>query len=242
MKSAMTSLTILFAVVSIMMLSTSCGATVKVAILADGSAGLSVEAGIPQAVAAKMASFREGADADTAPLFNPTTVRKAAAARGIVVVAAATPAKESFSGSFSAKDLSDIVAKDKALAASGLLTVTKDADGGSLSFRLDRGNAKHLPALFPGIDPYVLEALSPPAVEDAPITAAEYRSMLKSLFGSKAMPSIEASRVTVTVTVPVAIVKSSGGTATDKVFTASIDVIEALVLEKPVEFSVAWKR
>ncbi|MCX7024502.1 MAG: hypothetical protein NT080_07770 [Spirochaetes bacterium] len=222
-------------------ISASCGAAITVTVMPDGSAGIVVESEIPQTVAARMASFREGESAATAPLFNPAAVRKAAAERGVVVVAAAAPSAERFSGSFSVKDLSDLTARDKGLASSGLLTIAKVPGGGGLAFRLDRTNARFLPSLFPGIDPYVLEALSPPAVEDAPITVAEYRSMLKSLFGSKSMPAIDASRVFVSVAVPGSIVKSAGGISKDRVFSAEVNVVEALVLEKPVEFSVSWK-
>jgi hypothetical protein len=219
----------------------SCDASIKLTVKLDGSAGFSVDSAIPLAVANRMASFRDSSEAAAAPIFNPGLVRQEAGMRGIAVISAAAPTRETFSGSFAVRTLGDLDGKSASLAGSGLLTSRHDPSGGSIAFSLTRANAKYLPELFPGIDPYILEALSPPAIEDAPITKAEYRSMLESLFGSLAMPSIDNSAIKVSITVPGTILSSSGGTVAGFMFQTRIPVVEALVLEKPIEFFVAWK-
>ena len=217
----------------------SCNASISVKLFSDGSAGIKVDTAIPESVATKMASFRE--NEEDLPLFSTELVRLAASERKIKVDSLSTPSNEQLSGNFTVANLSDVIIHNKALSTSGLLEITQRKDGGTLRFHLDRENAKNLPLLFPGLDPYILEALSPPAVEEAPITVSEYRSMLKSLFGSKNMPAIDACKITITIAVSGKIIEGFGGNIENNLFFSEINVVEALVLERPVEFFISWK-
>jgi hypothetical protein len=219
----------------------SCGAAIRLKVQAGGSASLSVDAEIPEQVAKRMSSFRnKQADAGL-PLFDASIVAREASKRGVRTVKASSPDFRTLDAQFAVKDLKDLTGNDTTLRSSGLLTTERKEGIDTIRFGLNRDNAQYLPSLFPGIDPYILESLSPPAVEDSPITASEYRSMLESLFGSKAMPEIDAAGIDIVIEVPGRILASSGGTARANVFQARIPVVEALVLENPIAFSLSWR-
>ncbi len=128
------------------------------------------------------------------------------------------------------------------LKGSGLLTMSQGPLWSEFRFRLERGSAKALTSLFPGIDPYLMDALSPPALEEDPVTSAEYRTMLKAVFGEKAMPSMEGAVIQINVTAPGVVVDSGGGRLSGSTLTARIPLIQVLNLEKPIELWLRWKK
>jgi hypothetical protein len=221
-----------------------CSGDVSAALRADGGARVSVQAEVPSPLAAKFrklaqASSGEPADA-AAPLFDVEAVRSAAAQRPWMrIVSLSRPSPESVKAEFDVLGM-DRLAASKELAGTGFLTLSKGPGWAELRIRLDRGSAAAAAKLFPGIDPYLMEALSPPALEEDPVTAAEYRTMLKSVLGDKAMPAMEAAAVAVSLSAPGKVLESSGGSLENGVLKARIPIIDALVLEKPIEIRIRW--
>lgn len=220
----------------------SCAAGLSLAVNPDGSGTLAVDARIPDAAAARLRSFAAAGspDADAAaPLFDSGAVRRETALRGLAAVYAETPSPNRFLASFSFRSLADLAA-DPELAKAGILQVESKAGVSSLAFRLSRDNARYLPLLFPGLDPYILEALSPPALDPYPVTAGEYREMLQALLGTAALKELESAEIRVQVRAPGPVVRHAGGAVSDRTFTAILGLMDILVLEKPAEFSLAW--
>jgi hypothetical protein len=100
--------------------------------------------------------------------------------------------------------------------------------------------------LFPGLDPYLLEALQPPALFHNPVSTAEYRSMLGALMGRTAANALDATRLDLTLVLPGPIMESSGRTlrrGTDpRTATLAIAVVDAMVLETPIDIYLKWQQ
>ena len=73
------------------------------------------------------------------------------------------------------------------------------------------------------------------------MSAAEYRAMLKSVLGEKAMPAMDAAAIGISLTAPNTVLASEGGALEGQTLKARIPMLDALVLEKPVELRLRWK-
>jgi hypothetical protein len=231
------------AFVAATLLISSCSASVVSAIKADGGARITVQAEIPAPLAAKfrrLAAAGSPTSAAAGPLFDAAEIRSSLAARpGISLVDVSQPSPDSVRVELDARSLDDLAASAD-LKGSRILAITRGSLWTECRFTLDRGDAKAISALLPGIDPYLMDALSPPALEEDPVNLAEYKTMLKSVLGEKAMPSIEAAGIRFSVTAPGPVLASGGGSLTGSTLTATIPILEFLTLEKPVEIWMRW--
>ena len=221
----------------------SCSSTAGLAIRADRSAVLSVSVDFPAAVEARLRSL-SGAGASSGvprPLVDSSAVSAAALSRGMSVVESATPDARSYRGAFSIGNLEGFVSSDPDLAASGALTFARGPGWASLTVMVTRANAAAVVGLFPGIDEELLEALSPPALYDLPVTVAEYRSMLAALLGRAAAEAIDASAFSLSITVPGPIMRSEGGVASGRTLGFSMPALDAMTLEEDVRLFIQWK-
>ena len=226
----------------------SCSAKLDGSIRGDGSARIDFQTEIPSPIAAKLrrlsasASPARGAQVGAAaPLFDLKSIRASIAARpelGLIELSQPTP--ESVKGAIFVKSL-ERFAKSPDLADSGALSYATGPGWAELEIRLERGNSAALTALLPGVDPYLLDALSPPALEEEGVSAAEYRAMLKSVLGEKAMPAMDAAAIGISLTAPNTVLASEGGALEGQTLKARIPMLDALVLEKPVELRLRWK-
>jgi hypothetical protein len=226
------------------LLMAGCSGEVSAALRADGGARVSIQAEVPSVLAAKFRKLAQGAgdqavDA-SAPLFEADAIKKTAAERPWMRVASLSrPTAESIKAEFEVLGM-DKLAASKDLAGTGFLTLSKGSGWSELKIKLDRGSAAAAAKLFPGLDPYLMDALSPPALEEDPVTAAEYRTMLKSVLGEKAMPAMEAAAISVSLSAPGKVIESAGGSLAGGVLKAKIPIIDALVLERPIEIRLRW--
>ncbi len=230
------------AVLSLMILS-SCAAGLTLAVQPDGSGTLAVDARIPDTTAARLRSYASAPGATppaNSPLFDAAVIRREAGQRGLTSVSADTPSPNRFRGTFSFRSLESVAAAP-GLSETGALRVETKEGVTSVYVRLSRDNARALPLLFPGLDPYILEALSPPALDPYPVKASEYRAMLQALLGSASLEELESAEIRLQVRSPGPIVRHGGGSVSDRTFTAVLKLMDLLTLEKPIEFSVGWK-
>lgn len=218
----------------------SCNAAVDAGIRADGSARLGIAAEVPPVLGAKLRKL-SGA-APEAPLFDEAAVRSSAKGRpGLSVVSLAPTGNDGLKAEFAASSLKALAAEPE-LASSGLLTYSEGPGWAELRVRLARGGGREALDLFPFVDPYLVEALSPPALEEDPVTADEYRQMLKSVLGDKALAALETTSLGLRIQAPAAVLSSGGGSLSGTELRVALPVMELLVLEKPVEFWLRWKR
>jgi hypothetical protein len=223
----------------------SCSASVSSAIKSDGSARVSIEAEMPTAIAAKLRKLASAGSSSQSPMqgpiFDPEAIRKSLEARpGIDIVELSQPTPDSIRLVLTVRNLQDLAASPD-FESSGLFGVRRGPASTEFRFRLERGKMKALSALFSGIDPNLMDALSPPALEEDPLSLAEYKTMLKSVLGEKAMPAMEAAAVRLSITAPGKVLASEGGSLSGSTLTATIPILEILVLDKPVEAWLSWK-
>jgi len=220
----------------------SCSASVSSAIKADGSARIVVEAEIPDALSSKIRKLSgAGGQAARESILDPQTIRRALESQpGIDVQSVSQPKTDSIRVVLAVGSLEALAASPR-LKGSGILKIEKGPAATECRFHLERGNAKALSSLFDGINPDLMDALSPPALEEDPLSLDDYRAMLKNVFGEKAMAALEASSVKLSIVAPGQVLASSGGTLSGATLKASIPIVELLALEKPVDMVLRWK-
>jgi hypothetical protein len=224
----------------------SCGATAGLVLESDRSATLGLSVEVPAAIDTRIRAFvsSSGSGAPSAvPLFDAAAVSKAILARGMTVRESQVPTMRSYAGAFSIKDIAAVLSSDTDLAK--ILVYARGDGWASLRMRIDRDNAVVLTRLFPGIDQDLLEALQPPALYDNPVNAQEYRSMLAGLLGKTAAGALDGLVFKLTLDLPGTVLESSVGALVDassKRVTMTIPALDAMVLEKPVDFHVRWKQ
>jgi len=233
------------ALLALAVLVSGCQARQSIVIRDDLGADVAFQVKVDDGVAAKLAKFRSsGAAAPDAPLFDAASVSRELSKRaGAGVPAVKQDGLNGVSGTVSFKDLRKAVA-DPASGPAGVkaVTVVQDGKTGKFSVFLDRTTAKDAFALFPGLDPALVEALAPPALEGQALTEAEYVEMLTSVLGSKYVPAVKAAEFVLDVTVPGTIVSRTGGTVAGRTVTWKIPVLTLLVLENPVKLGVSWTK
>jgi len=221
----------------------SCAGSVSSLIRADGGAQVAIQAQIPPALSAKFRAFAAaGGSGSGGPSFDMAAIRRSIAARpGLSLIELAQPTPDSMRMVLGVKSLEELAAAPD-IAGTGLLAYSAGQDWVECRIRIDHASAKTLVALFPGIDPRLMDALSPPALEEDPVSEAEYRSMLASILGSKAMPALDAAAIELSLTAPGEVLASGGGKLVDRTLTARLPAIRLLALERPVEIWLRWRR
>ncbi len=217
----------------------SCSTSVVGSIAQEGSAQLSIDAAIPPVLADKLRRLSQLGPEK--PLFDSSAIRKSLESRpDIRLVSLSEPTPDSVRALVVVPSFERLVASGE-LGGTGLITLGTGPGWKELRVRLERGRAAALKKLFPGVDPDLLDSLSPPALETDPTSVSDYRSMLASVFGELAMPALDSARVRVSLSAPGEVLDSGGGKLEGRTLLVSIPAIDALVLEKPIEFWLRWK-
>jgi hypothetical protein len=218
----------------------ACSSKLTARLELNGSVRLSLAAEVPAAISAKLRSLA-GSPSTTAPLFDAAAMRKAAAERpGMRISRLNLPTPDSVDLELTIADLAVFLSTPD-LADGELLTLTRGQGWTELRVRLARGQAGTLSSILPGVDPYLIEALAPPALEEEPLSAEEYATVLKSVLGDKAAEAFEAGAMHVKIEAPAAVLGSGGGQVSGRALDVSMALLDLLVLEEPVEFWLRWK-
>lgn len=216
----------------------SCSSDASLVLRADASATVGIGVEIPQAIEAKLRSLSSVPSGE--PLVSQAAVAGGAARGGLTVLESRNPSPAAYRGSFRAADLAAL-ARTSGLRSSGLLSYERGPGWASLRVKVDRSNAGRLLELFPGVDPELLDALQPPALFDNPVSRDEYRSMLLALLGRSAASSLDAAAMRLSLSLPGPALERSGPlSGSGASWTLSVPLLDALTLEKPVEFFIKW--
>jgi hypothetical protein len=230
------------AFLAIALLMSSCSGSLSARLRNDGGARISLQAEVPPLLSAKLRSFAKAGGGSSGSLFDATAIRSSIAARpALSLIDLTHGSPDSLGLEISVRSLEELAASPD-LAGSGLLSLSKGPGWAECRLTLSRGSAKALGSLLPGIDPQLMQALSPPALEEDPVTEAEYRTMLKSILGSKAMPALESAALSLSFEAPGPVIESGGGKLMENRLSARIPVIKVLTLEKPIELWLRWKQ
>jgi hypothetical protein len=217
----------------------SCAGDATVALRDGGGARLEAKAVFPAPLAAKLRKL--AALKDDAPLFDEGRARKAAAGLpGLSLVSMSTPSPDSLLLVLETGELGALLARPD-LASSGAAVLSKGQGWTELRIHLERGKIAPLLALFPGLDPDLVDSLSPPALDPDPVSRAEYRLVLSRLLGEKAALALDSATIALRLEAPRAVLASAGGRLSGRTLSLDLPVLDLLVLEKPVDFSLRWK-
>jgi hypothetical protein len=210
----------------------------------DRGASISLLVSIPPEIEAWMR--RTSGMPAGSPLFDPEGTATALRNRGFRVGSSRLPDRSSQAVSFETADLATFIASDSRLKDSSLIRYESGKGWASLRLTVSSTNASALVDLFPGLDPQLLEALQPPALFYNPVTTSEYRSMLGALMGRTAAGALDATTLSLKLMVPGTITESSGltpGSRSDnRTADFTIDVVDAMVLEKPIDIYLKWQQ
>jgi len=221
----------------------SCSAKLSGSLRRDGGCRVDFQVSTPAPIAAKLRKLGEaGGSAAGSPLISTEAIRSSIASRReLELIELKQDSPDAVRGTVTVRSLAELAASPE-LAGSGILSRSTGPGWTELRVRLARGQSLALSALLPGLDPYLLDALSPPALEteEEGVSASEYRTMLKSILGEKAMPAMEEATIRVALTAPGPIRSAGGGMLDGNTLNVKIPVIDALVLEKPIEFWIRW--
>ncbi|MGB4585794.1 MAG: hypothetical protein WBH66_01965 [Rectinemataceae bacterium] len=223
----------------------SCAGRLDTTIRNDLSARMALRLEVPEALSARIRQL--GDIPAKAELFDTARLKQEFAGRkSIFLVDISSPSPDSLTSVIWVPAIEEF-AGDRSLVPTGMVALSTIPASGSqpaqreLSVALTRENAAAAFALFPGIDERLIDSLSPPILEDDPITAAEYRMNLETvIIGKKTMPAFDACSIDITITAPRTILLATGGTAQGQVFKTKISLFDMLTLEKPIAFAIRW--
>jgi hypothetical protein len=209
------------------------------AIKADGGLRVDLKVDIPSLLGAKLRALSGKGSGEA--LFDEAGLRRSIEARSdFKILALEAQNSDSFSASLSAPSLEGALAGSE-LSKKGIVRLNKGSGWTELVIRLARGQGRTALDLFPGIDEELIDALSPPALDEEPVSRAEYRTMLSSLLGSKAMKALDGAEFSLDLSAPGAIIESEGGQAFGKLLKVRIPILDLLCLEKPIVLRLRWK-
>lgn len=217
----------------------ACSGGASATLRADGGLRIQSSASVPAPLAArlrKLANLPEGS-----PLFDFEATRKALAeSEGLRLLSLSAADPDSLALTVDIADLEAFLSGPR-MAETGAIGLSSGAGWKELRVSLARGACAPLADLLPGLDPDLVEALSPPALDPEPITRAEYRRMLAGIIGEKAVVSLEGATLTLKLSAPGPVLASSGGKLEGQTLAVALPALDLLVLEKPIEFSLRWK-
>lgn len=220
----------------------SCGSKQSILILNDFSATVTFSVTIDESVAKKIISFQGLSNTTKVPMFFDAVsiTENLKKMVGCTIQNIKQESPYAVSGKVSFKDIRTIFTKKPTDKITQSFIVTQTPGKAQITIKIDKTNAKTVQDMFPGLDQAILEALAPPSIEAQEMSEAEYLEMLKNVIGSRNIPAIQSAMYDVTLTLPGTILSQTGGTQQGNTVSFKIPILKALVLEKPLEFSVAW--
>ncbi len=143
--------------------------------------------------------------------------------------------KNAWSGSFSFTDLQRLFVDLGAGPKQSLLTLGEN----SMTFNLSMDNYAQLVPLIPFLADPNFEAFGP--LYNQGLSEDDYLEMISFMLGDEGVPAIEASTITLKIETPRPIKRFTAGSQTgERSYEFSFRLIDFLLLDKPIAFSVNW--
>ncbi len=217
----------------------SCASKVDASLQEDGGLELSISASVPPLVSAKLRKL--GSLAPDAALFDAAAMRQSLTQRpGTKVIDLVAPTPDSIRLELSIRSLADFI-ESPGMKEGGLMQMSRGQGWTEFRVHLERGHGQALSLLFPALDPALVDALSPPALDEEATSLGDYRKMLSGVFGEKSMPELNAAAIEIALHAPNQATSWGGGKLSGSTLNIRLPIIELLVLEKPVDFWLRWR-
>jgi hypothetical protein len=174
-------------------------------------------------------------------IFDAAAIRGDFGSRpGIVVRKSATPAPGVLDLELEFDSMQDLLNGRDAVKDAGAVSIIEASDTRTLRLHLDRTTWGQLARLLPPLrDPLVAE-LGPQA--SGHVTESDYLAMVQFSVGDAAPALLKKSFLTLIVRPQGEIVSQAGGTVSEGAVTFRIPMLRILVLDRPLDYSLTWKR
>lgn len=217
-----------------------CSSSVETAISASGSISVFIKTEVYPSLEPKIRPFSSAKDG---PLINADEAMHVPLPKGLKLLSSKNPSLLAYEGTFRIDNLESFLAMNPELKESGAISSTKTAAWEELSLTFSRKTARLFASMFPFLNKDLLDALAPPALYEGESTPEEYKKMLNSLFGKKAMQDIETAVLRLNIKTPAPILEQDGcnraGTA---LATVSVPLLTCIILEQPIKIRLRWQR
>lgn len=137
-------------------------------------------------------------------------------------------------------DYSSLTSLIKDLQGAGKTNTILSLSSSSFSFFLSLDNYDELKDVIPFLSDPNFEVYGPEYSNG--MSEEEYKEMISFLLGEDSLEALEKSKVTIVINTPGTITKISGAKKSgEKAAIFTFPVIDFLLLNKPIQFSISWK-
>lgn len=222
------------------LLLSGCSTSVETAISASGSISIFIKTDVYPSFESKIRPFSNTKDG---PIINAADVLQMPLPKGLTLLSSKNPSLLSYEGTFRIDNLENFLAMNPELKESGAITSTKTTSWEELTLTFSRKTARLFTDIFPFLNTDLLDALSPPALYEGESTPEEYKKMLSSLFGKKAMQDIENAVLRLNIKTPAPILEQEGCIKTGTALAAiEVPLLTCIILEQPIKIRLRWQR
>ncbi|HON88068.1 MAG TPA: hypothetical protein P5519_02055 [Spirochaetia bacterium] len=217
-----------------------CSSSVETAISATGAISIFIKTDVYPSLESKIRPFSTAKDG---PVINAADVFHISLPKGLTLLSSKNPSLLSYEGTFRIDNLEEFLAMNPEIKESGAIISTKTASWEELTLTFSRKTARLFVNIFPFLNNDLLDALAPPALYEGESTPEEYKKMLSSLFGKKAMQDIETAVLRLNIKTPAPILELEGCSKTGNALaTLTVPLLTCIILEQPITIRLRWQR
>jgi hypothetical protein len=243
MSTRTSRLLLAIALFSLIVALAACSVSEVITIKADGSGTASMRVETSKLLRDYLLDLQSITGAAPAPdgqLFDVKALQKELAARpGLTVKKVATPSPDLLEVDLAFRSIEEVYGSVESVKKSGLVVYTESGGQRALKIHIDRKNFAELSAVFPAMNGAAFEGIAPQ--EQDTITESEYLDMISFTLGPEGPALLKKSFVDVVVKPEGTIVSQTGGTVANGAVTFRIPLLRLLLLDKPLDYAVAWK-
>ena len=219
------------------MLFASCEARIEGAMAADGSASLTVNTSLFSRTAALIQNLFIAAGQEGQALDGPAIAGSMAGAPGLASVEFRNSSSAALSGQIRISQVSEFLS---AAGGKGFISFERRGTGGRCEINIDRNNGHTILAMLsPQINDY-LNALMAPVVTEETINKDEYLVLISTFYNRSIADEIARSTIRASIDFPGQVTSVTGGSFSARRAILNINLIDLLVLEKPLRYEVIW--
>lgn len=221
----------------------SCGVNEEIYLKKDGSGTVSSRIEVKQILVDYFANFAEvtgdSTDISDGKLFDKEEIKKEIEKKpGVKVASIKTSGKNLLTTKLEFTNIEEIFKSEKDLTSAGVISLTDSGSNKEFRFHLDKKNYKQLSTLIPVLSNPIMESLGPQ--EDDSTSESDYLDMISFALGKDGPKAVKNSFVNVIVHVQGKIISQKGGKVSGKIVTFSIPLINILLLNKPLDYTITF--
>jgi len=216
----------------------SCASRIDGALAADGSASLSVSVSLEQQIAALIQRLSAAGGQSGGPVLDgPAISMSMAQARGVSEATLRNTGPAALEGQVRISAIGEFLA---AADGRGFIEFVQSGTGGRCLINISRDNG---PVIIELLSPQIadfLNALMAPLATGEELSKPEYLELVASFYNRAVSDEIADSRFRASIDFPGAVTSVRGGTFSGRRVNFDIPLVDLLVLETPLSYSVMW--